>query len=220
MRKTVGLFIASVIAFMPLSALAGTVKPKAQSLEIIELGTRYTLHSNILAEDRELLVRLPEGYGTGDTRYPVVYITDAEGHFSYMTLMGGVLESEGRMPESIFVGITNKEGARSRDLYTERGTFRSYVKEEVFSFIESNFRTTDLRTFFGGSAGGYFALDTLANQKDMFANYIGASPDVQGDEDQLIIDFEDLFAADNEVSKSLYFTMTERVKKVSLSLML
>jgi len=207
MRKILGLFIASTVAFTPLPALAETIKPKAQSKETIELGTRYTLHSNILGEDREILVRLPEGYAEGDTQYPVVYITDAESHFSYATLMAGVLEEQGRMPASIFVGVTNAEGTRTRDLLLEKDNFLRYLKEEVFSFVNRKFRTTGLRTFYGGSLGGNFALNTLANQKDMFTNYIAASPAA---DDYRVKQFEGLFAANTTFDKSVYFTMTEK----------
>lgn len=210
MRKIFGLFVASTIAFTSVSALAEAIKPKAQSSETIELGTRYTLHSNILGEDRELLVRLPEGYGESEKQYPVIYVTDAENHFSYFTLMAGVLEEQERMPESIFVGITNADGMRGRDLLQEQGNFRRYLKEEVFTFIDSKFRTSNLRTLYGGSLGGNFALSILADQMDLFDNYIGASPSTQGGEEELLKKLDILFDSGVSVSKSVYYTMTEK----------
>ncbi|NVJ71162.1 MAG: hypothetical protein HWE08_12450 [Alphaproteobacteria bacterium] len=205
MRTLLGLFV-SILALVSVGASAETIKVVKETVEAIELGTRYTLRSEILGEDREILVRLPEGYDDSDNRYPVVYLTDGGSHFSYTTLMASVLEEHGRMPRSIFVGITNAEN-RGRDLMTHKDNFRRYIKDEVFSFIDGRFRTSDNRTIYGGSMGGVFVLETLADHKDMFANYISASG---GPRNDLIKKFEDYFAADTIFDKSVYFTITEK----------
>lgn len=206
MQKLFGIVIAWMIVFPSAATEADIIEAKAQSSETIELGTRYTLHSEILGEDREILVRLPNGYDEGDQRYPVVYLTDGGSHFSYATLMAGVLEEQGRIPPSIFVGITNAEH-RGRDLLTHKDNFRRYITEELVSFMDSGFRTSDIRTLYGGSMGGVFVLEVLADHRSTFANYIAASA---GPRDALIKKFEDQFAANARFDQTVYFTMTEK----------
>jgi len=206
MRKLLGLLFVGTIALVSNGVSAEAIKAKAQSIETIELGTRYTFQSSILGEDREILVRLPEGYEESDKRYPVVYLTDGGSHFSYTTLIASVLEEQERMPHSIFVGIVNAD-TRGRDLLTHKDNFRRHIKEEIFSFINSNFRTSDIRTVFGGSMGGAFIMEILTDHRDMFSNYIAASGGVN---DEIRKKFEDLFAANTAFEKSVYFTMTEK----------
>jgi enterochelin esterase-like enzyme len=206
MQKLFGIVIAGMIAFTSAAAAADLIEVKTQSPETIELGTRYTMHSEILGEDREILVRLPAGYEEGDQRYPVVYLTDGGSHFSYTTLMAAVLEEQGRIPPSIFVGITNAEH-RGRDLLTHKENFRRYITEEVVPFVDGSFHASDIRTLYGGSMGGVFVLEVLADHRGAFTNYIAASA---GPRDALVKKFEDLFAANAEFDQTVYFTMTEK----------
>ena len=81
-----------------------------------DAGIQYQIHSSILAEDRQLLIHLPEGYEDSETRYPVIYVLDGKGHFRHATTAVTLLESHDMMPQSIIVAIPNNRGTRSRDL--------------------------------------------------------------------------------------------------------
>ena len=77
--------------------------------------TQYKINSQILGEERTILVRVPANYEQTDERFPVIYMTDA--HPPQNAMMTGIIEQQawgGMMPEMILVGIQNTN--RSRDL--------------------------------------------------------------------------------------------------------
>ena len=42
--------------------------------QLLGLGTQYILKSEILQEDRPIIISLPNGYKEGETNYPVLYL--------------------------------------------------------------------------------------------------------------------------------------------------
>ena len=71
----------TVISFVFLvflcTCLSSAVEQDATKEQVV-LGTKYTIHSEILGDDRSFIVNLPEGYKSTELRYPVLYILDAE----------------------------------------------------------------------------------------------------------------------------------------------
>ena len=171
--------------------------PKSQVIPIkdSESGGQY-----------ELYIKLPEGYSeNSDTRYPVIYFTDAVWHIEMLSASTAYL-----MEDSILVGISWQIDMQE-ELVKERGEhvsrFRDYsllessnaerqakyqfgkashhlafIRNEVIKYVENNFRTdTDNRTYFGYSLGGVFGAYVLIAQPDTFKNYVLGSPSLRGD---------------------------------------
>lgn len=64
--------------------------------------------------------------------------------------------------------------------------FLAFMKQELFPFIESNYKADGKnRTLMGCSAGGVFTLYTLFTQPDLFTGYAAASPHIPWDNDVL-----------------------------------
>lgn len=64
--------------------------------------------------------------------------------------------------------------------------FLAFMKQELFPFIESNYKADGKnRTLMGSSAGGLFTLYTLFTQPDLFTGYAAASPYIPWDNDVL-----------------------------------
>ncbi len=82
-----------------------------------------SLNSKVLGEERVILVRTPEDYGTNGQRYPVLYLTDAGQQMNHTISTVEFLARNGRIPEMIVVGITNTD--RTRDLTPTNGTLRN-----------------------------------------------------------------------------------------------
>jgi predicted alpha/beta superfamily hydrolase len=62
--------------------------------------------------------------------------------------------------------------------------FLSFIREELFPFIDENFRTKpDDRILAGSSLGGLFSLYTLFHQPDTFNRYIIGSPSIWWDKE-------------------------------------
>src|SRR5882762_2298735 len=75
---------------------------------------RITIHSNVLNEDREILVRMPPRAQGNKVKYPVLYLTDGDGHINEVGAIIDFLASQGRCAPVMIVGIPNTD--RTRDL--------------------------------------------------------------------------------------------------------
>jgi predicted alpha/beta superfamily hydrolase len=113
-------------------------------------------------------------------------------------------------PELIIVGVTwggvnpNPDSLRARD-YTPTNEarlpqsggadkFLSFMKNELFPFIETNYKADkNNRTLMGCSLGGLFTLYTLFTQPELFTGYAAASPAVGWDR-EVLYKYEKAFA--------------------------
>ena len=166
-------------------------KKKADGTPII-LGESFTLHSNVLGEDRTVYVALPMSYKRGIRQYPVLYLTDAQYNFEHTCSTVDFLERNRIIPEMIVVGITDPD--RVHDLYSTRADFKrgsqtipfptsgngdqflNFIEKELIPWIESNYRTSTYRVLAGHSAGGNFALHAARTKPGLFQAVIAVSP--------------------------------------------
>src|SRR3954467_4219930 len=154
---------------------------------------KRTIHSSVVNQDYELHINLPSGYANSNKKFPVVYLMDSQWDFPLVTALYGQQYFDGFIPSLIIVGVTwggnhpNPDSLRARD-YTPTNEarlpqsggadkFLSFMKNEAFPFVESNYRVdTNDRTLMGCSLGGLFTMYTLFTHSDMFNRYIAASP--------------------------------------------
>ena len=98
----------SLLAFGSLLLLSSSTLAQAPAV------TTLKLKSEVLGEERTILVRTPAAYETSTNRYPVVYMTDGDAHIGHTGSTVEFLARNGRMSELIVVGISNTN--RLRDL--------------------------------------------------------------------------------------------------------
>ncbi len=138
----------------------------------ITIGTNYTINSKILNQDREIQIYLPDSYGNSKEKYPVLYILDGQWFFSNGVAIQKSLRTPGAIPEMIVVGIKNSNPLRRKLFNKERTKFTSFLKDEVISFIDSNFRTTQERVIFGWEAAAYYLSKVILEEKNLFTGAI------------------------------------------------
>jgi predicted alpha/beta superfamily hydrolase len=165
----------------------------AQGPVALQIGFRDSLPSRILSEERKLQLLLPEGYNAGSARYPVVYLLDGEGHFLHTAGIIQFLAREGRIPPVILVAISNTD--RTRDLTPPTLTdstgqwgsaggaqsFLRFMREELFPYVDSRYRTHPFRVLVGHSFGGLLAIEAFETHPEMFRGYIAISPSLWWD---------------------------------------
>jgi len=169
-----------------------------------DFGHQYQLQSEILSEERQLLIYVPDGYQKSADKYPVVYILDGNIHYKHAVITVETLQKKGQMPASIIVAIPNNTGTLMRDFVTEGDNFLRFINHEVEPYIAQNFRVNGYKTLFGHARPGAFVLETFIKNPDGFDNYIAANPII---EKELITKFEGLLHQNKTLNQSLFFSM-------------
>lgn len=152
-----------------------------------ERQMRLDFRSDVLGENREFLVQLPESYfDSPEKRFPVFYVTDADWNFSLVSSTLDYLSFWGRIPEFIVVGEINT--SRNKDFlpaadpgFPNSGggdLYLTHIKSEWIPFVDANFRTSGKRVLFGHSFGGVVTLNQLFSEPDLFDAYIALSSSV------------------------------------------
>ena len=166
-----------------------------QSTEVTIAGSQIKKFTSSIVNGQEyvLQISLPAGYEKGNKKYPVVYLMDSQWDFPLLTALYGEQYFDGFIPELIIIGVTwggnhpNPDSLRARD-YTPTNEkrlmqsggadkFLSVIKNEIFPFIEKNYRIdSNDKTLVGCSLGGLFTLYSLFTRPDMFNRFVAASP--------------------------------------------
>jgi uncharacterized protein len=192
----------------------------------IVIGKKDHIYSNILKENREIWVHLPQsmnGSVFSTSRYPVIYLLDGDGHFSSVTgLVEQLTETNGNMlfPEMIVVGITNTD--RMRDLTpthtqlnfsgdssqpsTSGGgeEFISFIEKELIPHIDSLYPTAPYRVFIGHSLGGLTVMNTLIHHPQIFNSYLAIDPSMWWDRQSLLKQTGSILMQNNFKGKTLF----------------
>lgn len=149
-----------------------------------------TLDSEVLNEQRQYQVLLPEDYSASSQHYPVIYRLDGAGNIPLMKEVLGRLRDGNAAPEVIIVAIENTE--RLRDMYPTVNQdpngpvgvgggaekFLAFIEQELIPDVEKRYRTHSTRIIAGASAGGVFSLYAMQQSPGLFDAHIAYSPAV------------------------------------------
>jgi predicted alpha/beta superfamily hydrolase len=186
---------------------------------------RITIHSNVLNEDRAILVRMPAAAQGKKDKYPVLYLADGDAHINEVGAIIDFLASQSRCTPLIVVGIPNTD--RTRDLTPTRADqknakgvfvqaeptsgggdeFLEFIQTELFPEIEKRYPTQPYRIFAGHSLGGLLAIHALIAHSDMFNAYIAVSPSLQWDDQHTLHQAQQFLARQKEFKKTLFFSL-------------
>lgn len=160
-----------------------------------------TINSVILGEKRNIYIQLPEGYDQAKRRYPILCVLDGEWlyeivranlrYYSEHEVLGILF------PQTIIVGIENVDRDRdyvptpdSRDppqfkTAGKADEFAEFLSQELFPFLEQEYRALRNRTLVGWSFGGLFAMYSAIQHQDLFDSCLCFGPAIWWD-DELI----------------------------------
>lgn len=173
--------------------LIGINQVKSQYVEHIVIGTKHSLRSNILNEDREYWISLPDSYNDKESsykRYPVLVVLDGNLHFKSIAGVVNYMSSDvyrnWKIPEMIVVAIQNVDRRRDytpdkiitvRENNTGGGdSFLSFLEDEFLPELDQKFRTAPYRILFGHSLGGLLATHAYMKEKTLFNSFIAVDP--------------------------------------------
>jgi predicted alpha/beta superfamily hydrolase len=191
--------------FLIILLISSSIRICAQKEQNIIIGTIDSIQSNILNEQRKILIHVPQENSENIKKYPVLYLLDGDSHFTSIVGMMEQLSSNGNtiLPKMIIVGITNTN--RTRDLTPTKAeinppfvnksiaensgggdNFLSFLENELIPKIESEYPTEPYRIFIGHSFGGLTVMNTLANKPALFNTYIAIDPSMWWDNQNLL----------------------------------
>ncbi len=178
------------------------------------IGNYDTLHSNILNEDRKILVHVPAGATLFNARYPVMYLLDGESHFTKTVgIIDHLSNTAGNelCPQMIIVAIFHPN--RENDLIPPASTtvnsndkFPEFLEKELIPYIDKHYPTEPYRILTGHSLGGLRVINTLVYQPGLFNSYIALDPSL-GMVKNWIDNANSNFNKNNYAGKSLYIAM-------------
>ncbi|WP_069659379.1 alpha/beta hydrolase-fold protein [Arcticibacter eurypsychrophilus] len=200
----------------------------AQKVEPImsNQGNIVTLHSEILKEDRRIMIYAPKDSANLNLAYPVIYVLDAENHYNLLVELSkffGRADVE-VAPPMIVVGITNTD--RNRDLTPSHSSFDSsgnldtvafkntggnesflrFIRQELIPYVNFNYKIKPYRIFAGHSFGGSTAINCLINYPDMFNAYIAISPALWWDHDYILKLADETLKSGSTLSKTFFLS--------------
>jgi len=207
-----------------------TVLLFSTSVKATEIDEQHQIESQALNESRKVWVSLPASYQRSKNAYPVLYVLDAQSHFTITSQLATHLARSERIPELIVVGIPLLESInlvrdRIRDYspthvklegeaakgkpWRHSGRahiFRQFIFDEVMPLIKSKYRTEPFNILAGHSQGGLFATDTLLKGNDKINAYIAASPSFWWDNQVMVGKITD-WLNKPQSSASYYFSL-------------
>ncbi|CAM1343212.1 alpha/beta hydrolase-fold protein [Tenacibaculum aestuarii] len=163
----------------------------SQDAKQVIVGTKHSLHSNILNEDRKFWVSLPESYNdqaSSHKKYPLLIILDSNIHFKAITGMVDYMSSAYnlKIPEMIVVGVINIDRRRDftpdkiitvRENNTGGGEkFLRFLEDELIKELDENYRTASYRILFGHSLGGLITTHAYMKKNTVFNSFIVVDP--------------------------------------------
>jgi enterochelin esterase-like enzyme len=152
-------------------------KTFAQFIELDNvIGKKYIIKSDVLNEDRTIQVYTPESYITStNKKYPVLYILDGQRLFLHgVSVIQSFTAQFNLSPDIIVVGINNKYPDRFNHFL---GTdFLDFIEEELITYIDAKYQTSDERLIFGWEYGGAFVIGSIIDRPHLFDAHIAASP--------------------------------------------
>ncbi len=184
---------------------------------LYKIGVKNTLYSEILHENRDVWVHLPDGGNLNpNLKYPVVFVLDGS---VQMTALVSVYETYwgNYLPKMILVGISNQNN-RTRDLTTSdiknpnmetggAGKFSDFIEKELVPFVEAKYPVTNYRTLIGHSYAGLFTINMLINHPQLFANYIAIDPSLDWDNQKFLKEATAKLETQDLGGKSVFVTL-------------
>ena len=190
--------------------------------QLLGLGTQYILKSEILQEDRPIIISLPIGYENNEYNYPVLYLLDGLGNIKHQVGTVELLTESGIVPPMIIVALESLDRARDltpsnagQDAYAGTDTdipqsggapkFLQFLERELIPYVESNFRTHPYRLIEGHSFGGLFSTYVLMNKPELFNAFIIQAPALWWNKEEMTGQAKEFFKSNVSLAKSVYF---------------
>ena len=179
--------------------------------------------SEILKEERPVIISTPVGYNETDAGYPVLYLLDGLQNIKHVVATSEFLAETGLIPPMIIVGVKSID--RARDFTPSKAgenaygavegagipqsggapEFLRFLEKELIPFIEKKYRTHPYRILEGHSFGGLFSTYTLMQQPHIFDAYIIQAPALWWNKEEMTSNAKSFYSKNLHLDKTVYF---------------
>ncbi|WP_108868209.1 alpha/beta hydrolase-fold protein [Aquimarina aquimarini] len=196
MRKIIkqSIFIGLILFFTIIQTLVSQELLSEIKSKPIANIQQFNFESNILEQNIEVNVYLPESYNETSEKhkYPIILLLENE-FFYQMTGIVKHLSSVDRMPESIVISFpkgfdkfyapkvyTNgsnfwPESWKQMPFDGNPDDFTSFLKNELFKILNENYRIANYKMVIGTSVTATYPLHAFCNEPDLFQAHIAIS---------------------------------------------
>lgn len=215
MKKSFGILTLICIATFCMNILSNAQISK----EDVIIGKHIKLYSDILKEERSVLIHLPIGYEKYQEKYPVLYVLDG-GSIPSFSIVTGTVDRMAyeTIPGMIIVGIRNTD--RDRDMFPMKlensnagggaDNFINFFSKELIPFVDKNYRTENYRILSGTSNSAFFTIYVLLKKPNLFSSYVASSPTLlEWFEGPLHKKFAEIKKKNESLNKTLYLVYGE-----------
>jgi len=218
-KISLGILLIAFFQFSVSAQLAEKI-PLTEDNQLLGLGTQHILKSEILQEDRPIIISLPIGYENNMDTYPVLYLLDGLGNIKHQVGTVELLTESGIVPPMIIVAIESLDRAKDltpsyagADAYAGANTdipqsggasnFLQFLERELILYVESNFRTHPYRLLEGHSFGGLFCTYALMNKPELFDAFIIQAPALWWNKEEMTGQAKEFFKSNVSLDKSV-----------------
>jgi predicted alpha/beta superfamily hydrolase len=182
----------------------------------LSIGEKFELYSKYNNTNYTISVCLPKNYSKDTTDYPCMYLfygRDAK-FLAASGIITSLSDATWQIPRMIIVGVTNIQWQRDltpvpiegRESCGGAKEFLSFVTQDLFPSIDSNYRTTDHRLYMGHSFGGLFGVYSFIENPEYFDDFILISPSIARRADYIEEAFKQKIMHSDNLSNKFYFS--------------
>ena len=200
---------------------------KTDSLRPFSIGEIRVIRSAVLKENRTLNIYLPYSFNKEKT-YPVIYLLDGSANEDFLHIAGLVqFFNMLQMPDFIIVGIANVDRRRDFTFHTDlkdlqkkypttggSANFIQFIETELQPYIQSTYKTNDVKYIIGQSLGGLLATEILLKKPSLFSHYLIVSPSLWWDDESLLKEAKSLIDKQTDQKKYIYISVGGREDKI------
>lgn len=140
-----------------------------------------------LNSERILKIYIPDSYEENtDNSYPIAILLDGEFLFDVYVANAKLFAARDKAPEQIIVGVfqnQNDERYSDCDFSVDTGLpnedsakFYGFIKDELLTYLENNYRTSLFKTLVGNTLTGNFINYFFLEPEPVFNAYVNISP--------------------------------------------
>jgi predicted alpha/beta superfamily hydrolase len=224
--------LATALVGLTLAGACRTAPPATPTSPFAPTGVEtFELESRALGEVRRLAVYTPPGYAEDPARtYPLLVLPDGglQEDFPHVAEAVHFGVTWGLLQPMLIVGIENTERRRDLTGPTEipsdlevaphaggSARFRAFLRDELLPEVRRRYRVGEGTAIMGESLAGWFVLESLFLEPELFDTWIAFSPSLWWSDRDLVRRAEERLRARPASAERLYLTSADEADIVA-----